>query len=205
MREFNVADLNEDASGDYYYTVEETGGAQGFTVSYENNKGIKDSAKKGPIRIINRPNPVDIHFRKVDREGAPLAGVEFELRAGDGVQVLKRIKAQGSSAELKLDNLERGKVYYLVETQPLPGYSKPGRPWKITVDGNGGITVTGGDSKPIVPKSDSGDQKYYELVNYRIFKLPSTGGLGDYGFTISGVAVITATILMFLYRKRKEA
>lgn len=201
-KQWNVADLGEAPGHSYVYCVEEHIDGHDFVVSYQNNEGIRDSGDKGPIVIINRPKPVSITFRKVDRDGRKLAGVRFELRAEDQQQVLAKLEAKGQNAEFGYDGLERGRTYYLFETQPLAGYSKPGRPWRIVVTKQGGITVTDGDNQPIKPTGSAG---HYELINYKVYKLPSTGGPGDYGFTISGVAVMTAAILMFRYRKRKEA
>lgn len=42
------------------------------------------------------------------------------------------------------------------------------------------------------------------IKNTEIYSLPSSGGPGIYGFTISGVAFITAALLLFINNKRKE-
>ena len=46
--------------------------------------------------------------------------------------------------------------------------------------------------------------KAYQIENARIYSLPSSGGSGIYGFTISGVAFITAALLLFINNKRRE-
>ena len=42
------------------------------------------------------------------------------------------------------------------------------------------------------------------IKNTELYSLPSSGGPGIYGFTISGVAFITAALLLFINNKRKE-
>ena len=42
------------------------------------------------------------------------------------------------------------------------------------------------------------------IKNAELYSLPSSGGPGIYGFTISGVAFITAALLLFINNKRKE-
>ena len=50
------------------------------------------------------------------------------------------------------------------------------------------------------------DDEVYTLTikNNKLYSLPSSGGSGIYGFTISGVAFITAALLLFINNKRKE-
>ena len=48
------------------------------------------------------------------------------------------------------------------------------------------------------------DGQVLTIKNTEIYSLPSSGGPGIYGFTISGVAFITAALLLFINNKRKE-
>ena len=52
-----------------------------------------------------------------------------------------------------------------------------------------------------VTANDTGE---FLIENTKVYSLPSSGGSGTYGFTISGVAILTAALLLFIKNKRKE-
>ena len=72
----------------------------------------------------------------------------------------------------------------------------------ITVNSDRTTTVTynGNDITP----AGSEEAVIYQITNTKLYSLPSSGGPGIYGFTISGVAFITAALLLFINSKRKE-
>ena len=85
------------------------------------------------------------------------------------------------------DNLEPG-TYKIIETKAPKGYILSAD--EITVD----IGI--------------GEHKTFEVTqqinNTQIYKLPSAGGPGIYGFTISGVAILATALLLFINNKRRE-
>ena len=48
------------------------------------------------------------------------------------------------------------------------------------------------------------ENKVLTIKNTEIYKLPSAGGPGIYGFTISGVAILATALLLFINNKRRE-
>ena len=42
------------------------------------------------------------------------------------------------------------------------------------------------------------------VSNTKLYSLPSSGGPGIYGFTISGVAILATALLLFINNKRRE-
>ena len=44
----------------------------------------------------------------------------------------------------------------------------------------------------------------YKITNTKLYSLPSAGGPGIYGFTISGVAILATALLLFINNKRRE-
>ena len=47
------------------------------------------------------------------------------------------------------------------------------------------------------------ENKVLTIKNTEIYKLPSAGGPGIYGFTISGVAILATALLLFINNKRR--
>ena len=85
------------------------------------------------------------------------------------------------------DNLEPG-TYKIIETKAPKRYILSAD--EITVD----IGI--------------GEHKTFEVTqqinNTQIYELPSAGGPGIYGFTISGVAILATALLLFINNKRRE-
>ena len=90
----------------------------------------------------------------------------------------------------------------MIETKSPTDYLCSAIPWKIEVTKDRTITVTYND-KPVKTRVD-GEKTIYQLTNAKVYSLPQAGGPGIYGFTISGVAFITAALLLFINNKRKE-
>ena len=136
-----------------------------------------------------------------------ISGVEFKLcKAGDnwteGEEVNSNVIKSGEDGAFKLEKLLPGN-YLLVETKAATGYSLPADPWRIIISNTGEVKVTKTNNNEIVPVI-TGSTKTYQIENARLYSLPSSGGPGIYGFTISGVAFITAALLLFINNKRKE-
>ena len=161
----------------------------------------------GVAEFTNKKSVVNIDFEKVDKvdAGNKLSGAEFALyeadenneKTGDSIKNV----TSGKNGAFTLDNLPVGK-YVLVETKAPTGYQLSEKTWLITVNSDRTTTVTynGNDITP----AGSEEAVIYQITNTKLYSLPSSGGPGIYGFTISGVAFITAALLLFINNKRKE-
>ena len=161
----------------------------------------------GVAEFTNKKSVVNIDFEKVDKvdTGSKLSGAEFALykadenneKTGDSIKNV----TSGKNGAFTLDNLPVGK-YVLVETKAPTGYQISEKAWLITVNSDRTTTVTyNGDN---ITPAGSEEAVIYQITNTKFYSLPSSGGPGIYGFTISGVAFITAALLLFINNKRKE-
>jgi fimbrial isopeptide formation D2 family protein/LPXTG-motif cell wall-anchored protein len=88
------------------------------------------------------------------------------------------------------DSTKTYKTYYLVETQAPEGYNLLTEPVEVTFDGtadaDNSYTVTA------LIKNNAG------------FTLPKTGGMGTFIFTLGGIALMGAALLIYVTRRRKD-
>ena len=80
-------------------------------------------------------------------------------------------------------------TYYLVETEAPSGYNQLTDPVVVKVDANSHLE----DGSAVVVK------------NSAEFELPETGGIGTTIFTVSGLLVICAAVVLYYINKRKYA
>ena len=80
-------------------------------------------------------------------------------------------------------------TYYLVETEAPTGYNKLADPVVVKIDENSHLE----DGSAVVVK------------NSAEFELPETGGIGTTIFTVSGLLVICAAVVLYYINKRKYA
>lgn len=167
----------------------------------------------GVADFTNKEITADVNFVKVDAtkdlndNTITISDVEFKLcKAGDnwteGEQVNANVIKSDKNGAFKLEKLLPGN-YLLVETKAATGYSLPADPWRIIISNTGEVKVTKTNNNEILADT-TGSTKTYQIENARLYSLPSSGGPGIYGFTISGVAFITAALLLFINNKRKE-
>lgn len=167
----------------------------------------------GVADFTNKEITADVNFVKVDATKGlngntiTISGVEFELyKANESWEKGDKVKdniVSGESGKFSLEKLLPGR-YLLVETKAGTGYSLPADPWRIEISSTGkDVKVYKTNTTEIQPTT-TGLMKAYQIENARIYSLPSSGGPGIYGFTISGVAFITAALLLFINNKRKE-
>ena len=123
-----------------------------------------------------------------------LAGENGNYTEDDLVQ--SGIKTDNSGKKT-ITNLTPG-TYVLVETKAPTGYLLSEKTWKIAVALDGTVTVTY-DGKPVNQAEEN-----YLIENSEVYTLPSAGGPGIYGFTISGVAILATALLLFIKNKRRE-
>ena len=220
--EYNVETTNCSADNnteDVTFTIGTCGNGKNALEAEElKAKNVNYATYAGPGCIgvadfTNKEITADVNFVKVDAtkdlngNTITISGVEFKLcKAGDnwteGEEVNTNVIKSGEDGAFKLEKLLPGN-YLLVETKAATGYSLPADPWRIIISNTGEVKVTKTNNNEIPPViTDS--TKTYQIENARLYSLPSSGGPGIYGFTISGVAFITAALLLFINNKRKE-
>lgn len=166
----------------------------------------------GVAKFTNEKSVADVEFEKVDKvDETKIKGAKFALYKADETTWNKVSDTpvegydsitSGDNGKFKLQNLPVGK-YLLYEIEAATGYICPTEPWKITVGNGGTVTVT--DSKDeSVGSIVEGKITIYRITNTKVYSLPSAGGSGTYGFTISGVAILATALLLFINNKRRE-
>lgn len=166
----------------------------------------------GVAKFTNEKSVADVEFEKVDKvDETKIKGAKFALYKADETTWNKVSDTpvegydsitSGDNGKFKLQNLPVGK-YLLYEIEAATGYICPTEPWKITVGNGGTVTVT--DSKDeSVGSIVEGKITIYKITNAKLYSLPSAGGPGIYGFTISGVAILATALLLFINNKRRE-
>lgn len=163
-----------------------------YKVDYSNLTVDEQNKMQKNITVTNQ-RFCSITIIKVDSENSALflAGAEFKLQK-DGADVTDKngnviTVTTNSEGKAKFSELEPG-TYTIIETKAPQGYS-------LLSDG---IEVTVRD----------GENLAFDAVkiisNTKLYSLPSSGGPGIYGFTISGVAILATALLLFITNKRKE-
>ena len=182
----------------------------------------------GAAVYTNKLVTADLKLKKVDADdmNTLLKGAEFELAKwtvsensteGSWTPVEGRDKFEVNEEE-NLTALLPGR-YKLTETKAPDKHALLGssiyfkvESGKVLLTDKYGVVLKNEDDTPVnkgpsemwtLAKDDKGGQ-VLTIKNTEIYSLPSSGGSGIYGFTISGVAFITAALLLFINNKRKE-
>lgn len=164
---------------------------------------------------------------------SPLAGAQFQLHieSETGSLFTHGANADGnyfetdSNGRLQINGLDSDVTYYLVETKAPLGYSRITEPIKVTITADYPEGVLTGYSVKFETKGNEATTNYkYEEVtgtttlineegsasnpfgfkNTKLSELPSTGGIGTYIFTITGVLIMAGVAGMFIISRRKE-
>lgn len=198
----DVIKVGNDANGKKCYTYDE-----------------KDGGVKGLVAYNNTLITTDLDLKKVDKNGTNnLTGARFKLEKWEVVEgenedswksvsdAYDSITVDHGSDARELLNLLAGR-YRLTEIEAPKGYSLLGASIYFKVE-DGKVTLTDekGTNKEATQTMWTLDEGNLVLTikNAELYSLPSSGGPGIYGFTISGVAFITAALLLFINNKRKE-
>ena len=168
--------------------------------------------------VLSIPNrrPGDIALRKVDSEGSLLTGSKFQLCRKDGtswepVSRYSEIDLTESS-EITLSGLTSD-LYRLTETKAPDGYIMLAKDvyFRIDFDSSGTVRVT------LTDEEGSGENENTNVTvngttiivsNTAGTGLPEAGGSGTLPYTLGGIALILASILMYgfsMRRRRKGA
>lgn len=121
---------------------------------------------------------------------------------------LQAVSEAGGRVEFPLLNTGD---YILRETKSINGYQIPAGQWLIHVDTTAGIfTITGrGDPLPPafyteeVDDGNGGSKEVYKLPNYPNYTPPFTGGSGTILFTVGGIVLIGAAVILIIITKKK--
>lgn len=194
-------------------------------LDYNNNPYDSNSwkEKKDEVKVYT----YGLKVNKVDNENKPLTGAEFTLsenqngsnpmrfvETGDGTyRVATDEDAQTTNTlQVGADGAAKGKLnisglsvgtYYLTETKVPGGYNKPSKPvTKIEIkdENHNGLPTINNGADEFVDGFVALD-----VVNTKGFKLPTTGGMGTFLFTMGGVAIMGAAILLFFVLRRRKA
>ena len=163
-----------------------------YEVNYSDLAVDESDATQKNITITNKRYG-SITIIKIDSEDQKifLEGAEFKLQK-DG-QDLKDESGNvitvttDSNGRAKFDRLEPG-IYTITEIKAPDGYSITGNVIQVTL---------GNDEGQLLDVVQT-------IKNSKLYSLPSTGGPGIYGFTISGAAILATAFLLFINSKRKE-
>ena len=149
---------------------------------------------------------ISLDLKKTDTDNHSLTGAKFKLEMKDGdiwKSLENDMEVKNGTSEIELNNLKSG-IYKLTETTAPKGYSLLGSSICFKV-ATGSVTLVDENGDP-AQKSNmwSLENKVLTIKNAKLYSLPESGGPGNYGFTISGVAILATALLLFINNKRRE-
>ena len=212
VKTFKLGYKNDEADIDVITkTTDKSGDVTDYTY-VESNGGVK-----GLVSYTNKLVTADLDLKKVDAKNdiKNLSGAKFKLEkcdtsASDTWTTVENfgefeVKESGTA---ELTGLKAGR-YRLTEVTAPTGYNILGDTIYFQVTGDGDLNLTNAEGSPVDSIQSmwtltSDNSLVLTIKNTEIYSLPSAGGPGIYGFTISGVAFITAAILLFINNKRRE-
>ncbi len=160
---------------------------------------------KGVASYTNEAR-TNLDLQKTDTEGHFLTGSKFRLERKEGdswIQIENEVEVKNDSSEIELNNLESG-IYKLTEITSPKGYSILGSSIYFKVE-LGNVTLVNEENGN--PAQDGEmwtlENKVLTIKNTKLYSLPSAGGPGIYGFTISGIAILATALLLFINNKRR--
>lgn len=176
----------------------------------------KDGGVFGKVSYTNEYS-INLDLKKVDSKNdtKTLTGAKFRLeiqKVGENgtsswnrVDSYASVEVNNSEGGIELTNLKPG-IYRLTEIEAPNGYALLGtsiyfmvKEGTVTLVDDLGATI---DSPSMWNLDNS--KKILTIKNTEIYELPSSGGPGTYGFTISGVAILATALLLFINNKRRE-
>ncbi|EOU1570592.1 SpaA isopeptide-forming pilin-related protein [Clostridium perfringens] len=166
------------------------------------------------IRIKNKKLKSAVYIDKVDaiNPGIKLSGAKFSLYTNDenyknnkklvinGVNYyLISEKVSNDEGRIELDNLNSGQEYkYLIqETEAPKGYTVSGKEILFHFKDN---NVVIDNDKDVQALANVNGQTIF-IKNAKIYKLPSSGGIGVYPFLLIGTILITLSLSFYFKSK----
>lgn len=161
---------------------------------------------KGVASYTNEAR-TNLDLQKTDTEGHFLTGSKFRLERKEGdswIQIENEVEVKNDSSEIELNNLESG-IYKLTEITSPKGYSILGSSIYFKVE-LGNVTLVNEENGNPAQAGEMWtlENKVLTIKNAKLYSLPSAGGPGIYGFTISGVAILATALLLFINNKRRD-
>lgn len=161
---------------------------------------------KGVVSYTNEAR-TNLDLQKTDTEGHFLTGSKFRLERKEGdswIQIENEVEVKNDSSEIELNNLESG-IYKLTEITSPKGYSILGSSIYFKVE-LGNVTLVNEENGNPAQAGEMWtlENKVLTIKNAKLYSLPSAGGPGIYGFTISGVAILATALLLFINNKRRD-
>ena len=185
-------------------------------ISSDYTYNSKDGGVFGKVSYTNEYS-INLDLKKVDSKNdtKTLTGAKFRLeiqKVGENgtsswnrVDSYASVEVNNSEGGIELTNLKPG-IYRLTEIEAPNGYALLGtsiyfmvKEGTVTLVDDLGATI---DSPSMWNLDNS--KKILTIKNTEIYELPSSGGPGTYGFTISGVAILATALLLFINNKRRE-
>lgn len=199
------------------YSVEEVNVPDGYTVSYgelldANNKKIGTlvtNTGNSRWEIVKQSSSTAADGSKIN-----LPGAEFELKGktADNVdKIYKGVSGENGivvwtetidGTEQTVAMIPRG-TYTLTETKAPDGYLLSNASWTVNTTDEKPVVKAGTTVITATPSADAqGITTYsFQFENAPNYELPSTGGIGTYWYTIGGMLMMAAALV--LYRKKK--
>lgn len=178
--------------------------------------------KEGAIFTFDNqytPKKIDLCLTKTDDRGELLSGAEFMLYLDRGeTPALPDTYTTDKNGIVTIPDLKAG-TYWLYERKAPSGYCLLKEPIKIEiartadgltvlVDGKNQAQIENGENKvvsalTVTPSAAQGSNDTIELTvkNLYLYELPNSGGVGIYWYTIGGVLLMLAAVLI-LYKNK---
>ncbi|MBR2728640.1 MAG: hypothetical protein IKD92_01990 [Lachnospiraceae bacterium] len=187
------------------YTIAETTTCPGFELVTTNpvpDRGV----------IQNKQLAREVIIQKKNQDASrPLSGAIFSLYTKEGYEStpkadpiqtnLESLATEGKVGLIELGELTYGD-YYLVETKAPDGFNLLTDPVGLKVEADI-ITITQGNSFRV---DDAPDDTTYDafITNSTGYELPHTGGPGTFTYTLGGLMLVIASVLMYGFRMRRR-
>ena len=212
-------------NGDITFAINSSTGAVTITSTTGDTVVVTGNATNGyMITVTNQPTSLPVTLIKVDQSQNKLPGATLALvKASDSSSVLTtaeitEIRNDGD-VDLAIGRLELNTVYTLSESAAPSGYNLLPSAIKFQIvedstlangyglkDENGNTWNSASALKYEIRTDSTTGAKtiILRLINDAGVELPQTGGMGTLLYTLSGLALITASALMYGFRMRRR-
>lgn len=237
------APTNELEAGEVYYLVEirdtnnskydilndpiriDVDAENGISVSYngisetEDLEGIlqftsANGTESATLTLINTLVLPVFKFYKIDAEGRPLAGAQFEFKDADGTTITgpEETTSGEDGFMFSVEPIDSAGTYILEEIAAPPGYLALENSVSFTVTRNGSqydVTYSGIDSSKVERSTEDINGIICDVYTFKIqntagIVLPDTGGFGIIPYVLGGnMVIILATIICGYGMRRK--
>lgn len=182
---------NLDVSKEYRVVEQEV--PSNYTESYSKDKDFTSITNTLKWKVVKAGSSNEVK----------LGGAEFKLTNANNETVTTGTSANDTGeVSWNEPTAELNGTYTLTETKAPSGYCISGTTWSL-VFVNGVLTGLSDGSDKRNCDWD-GSNATLTITNTELYSLPSAGGPGTYGFTISGVAILATALLLFINNKRRE-